>query len=166
VRYLIELGARMGAVGDDGNTAFLASALKGHYETCSICWKKRAPTVTTSTDLERECLGPADRALGRGRRRQSTDGFCGADWPPTGPGAARCPHSRAGGTSIARARARGAEEGTAVDAAPGVPRAAPGPPERALPFAAAPALGLVHGYTELTTTEELWTTGLGRARPH
>jgi hypothetical protein len=46
-----------------------------------------------------------------------------------------------GGPTDARACVRGAGGGTAMGAAPGVPRATAGPPGRTLPCASAPAPG-------------------------
>jgi ankyrin repeat protein len=51
VRYLVELGAEIGAINTIGDTALLTSALFGHFRRCSICWKKRVPTCAISTTV-------------------------------------------------------------------------------------------------------------------
>jgi hypothetical protein len=164
VRCLVELGADAGAVDIYGNTALLISALSGRYATMKYLLEEAGANMDDVTnagvtvwDMMVEFLKEANETLDLEAELLALTGLLrvlvlhGA--PPSALVALLSPEP-----------ARVVHEGAQLRArlpAYLVRR-------RALLDAHCPVLlptlrAVVHGYVELTTTEELWVTGLGTA---
>jgi hypothetical protein len=151
-QYLVKAGARIDDADDGGNTAVVVSARYGQF--AILQWMLEH---TSATILETSGDGATIWDLLTLHMVEVRY----AEHDPTALIALlrvlvlhSAPPPRAGGPTFSRTRARDTGGDTAAGAAPVVQR-------WALLDAHCPVL--LHGYMELTTTKELWATGLGQA---
>jgi hypothetical protein len=165
VRCLVELGAEVGAVDPDGNTALLESARNARYTTMQYLVEEGGANmddVNNNGETVWDLLLVHLEALQQQYDEEETD-------PDRLTGLLRVLVLRGGPPPalvalLSPEPARVVQEGARLRArlpAYLVRR-------RALldahcPMLLSPLRALVHGYFELTTTEELWATGLGQA---
>jgi hypothetical protein len=165
VQCLVELGAEVGAVNDIGDTALLVSASYGRYETTKFLvehWSAKIESVNNSGETVWDMLiEQFEEPIEEDKEEDDLAALIALlrvlvlrDAPPPALLALLSPEPARVVQEGARLRAR-------------LPAYLLR--RRALLYAQCPVLlpplqALVHGYMELTTTEELWATGLGQAQ--